>query len=102
MAWKEDRPRLALLAGLLVIICATPQGKKELVAPIDGVRERTQSWKELLLDLKRRGLVMAPELAVPTARLGFGRRSRKCDSSGNAAVTSCSQTAFADEGGESF
>src|ERR1700730_1836132 len=39
---------------LLVIIGATPEGKKELVGLIDGVRESAQSWKELLLDLKRR------------------------------------------------
>ena len=41
---------------LLVIIGATPEGKKELVGLTDGVRESAQSWKELLLDLKRRGL----------------------------------------------
>ena len=46
---------------LLVIIGATPEGKKELVGLTDGVRESTQSWKELLLDLKRRGLSMDPE-----------------------------------------
>jgi len=49
---------------LLVIIGATPEGKKELVGLVDGVRESSQSWKELLLDLKRRGLAMGPELAV--------------------------------------
>ena len=43
---------------LLVIIGATPEGKKELVGLIDGVRESAQSWRELLLDLKRRGLAM--------------------------------------------
>jgi hypothetical protein len=43
---------------LLVIIGATPEGKKELVGLIDGVRESAQSWKELLLDLKRRGLLL--------------------------------------------
>src|SRR5467141_3545074 len=56
---------------LLVIIGATPEGKKELVGLIDGVRESAQSWKELLLDLKRRGLAMAPELAVADGALGF-------------------------------
>jgi putative transposase len=56
---------------LLVIIGATPEGKKELVGLIDGVRESAQSWKELLLDLKRRGLSMAPELAVADGALGF-------------------------------
>ena len=56
---------------LLVIIGATPEGKKELVGLIDGVRESTHSWRELLLDLRRRGLAMAPELAVADGALGF-------------------------------
>ena len=56
---------------LLVIIGATPEGKKELVGLIDGVRESAQSWRELLLDLKRRGLTAGPELAVADGALGF-------------------------------
>ena len=56
---------------LLVIIGATPEGKKELVGLIDGVRESAQSWKGLLLDLKRRGLAMGPKLAVADGALGF-------------------------------
>src|SRR6266536_1917342 len=56
---------------LLVIIGATPEGKKELVGLIDGVRESAQSWKELLLDLRRRGLAMGPELAIADGALGF-------------------------------
>jgi putative transposase len=56
---------------LLVIIGATPEGKKELVGLIDGVRESSQSWKGLLLDLKWRGLSMGPELAVADGALGF-------------------------------
>ena len=56
---------------LLVIIGATPEGKKELVGLVDGVRESAQSWKELLLDLQRRGLAMGPELAVADGALGF-------------------------------
>ncbi len=56
---------------LLVIIGATPEGKKELVGLIDGVRESALSWRELLLDLKRRGLTIAPELAVADGGLGF-------------------------------
>lgn len=55
----------------LVIIGATPEGKKELVGLIDGVRESAQSWRELLLDLKLRGLAIAPELAVADGALGF-------------------------------
>jgi transposase-like protein len=56
---------------LLVIIGATAEGRKELVGLTDGVRESAQSWRELLLDLKRRGLVMGPELAVADGALGF-------------------------------
>src|SRR3954447_19592636 len=56
---------------LLVIIGATSEGKKELVGLIDGVRESVQSWRELLLDLRRRGLSIGPELAVADGALGF-------------------------------
>lgn len=56
---------------ILVIIGATPEGKKELIGFTDGTRESTQSWRDLLLDLKRRGLSMAPELAVADGALGF-------------------------------
>ena len=56
---------------LLVIIGASPEGKKELVGFIDGVRESAQSWRELLLDLKRRGLAVAPELAIADGALGL-------------------------------
>jgi putative transposase len=56
---------------ILVIIGATPEGKKELVGFTDGVRESAQSWRDLLLDLKRRGLAAAPELAVADGALGF-------------------------------
>lgn len=56
---------------LLVIIGATPEGKKELVGLIDGVRESALSWKQLLLDLKQRGLETGPQLAVADGALGF-------------------------------
>lgn len=56
---------------MLVIIGATPEGKKELVGLADGLRESAQSWRELLLDLKRRGLAIGPELAVGDGALGF-------------------------------
>jgi putative transposase len=56
---------------LLVIIGATPEGKKEFVGFTDGVRESAQSWRELLLDLRRRGLAIGPELAVADGALGF-------------------------------
>src|SRR5207342_3160474 len=56
---------------LLVIIGATPEGKKEFVGLTDGVRESSQSWRELLLDLRRRGLTVGPKLAVADGALGF-------------------------------
>src|SRR5471030_3185358 len=56
---------------ILVIIGATPEGKKELIGFTDGLRESAQSWRDLLLDLKRRGLAAAPELAVADGALGF-------------------------------
>ena len=56
---------------ILVIIGATPEGKKELVGFTDGMRESAQSWRDLLLDLKRRGLAAAPQLAVADGALGF-------------------------------
>jgi putative transposase len=54
---------------ILVIIGATPDGKKELVGLTDGVRESALSWKELLLDLKHLGLDLAPELVVADGAL---------------------------------
>jgi transposase-like protein len=56
---------------ILVVIGATADGKKELVALTDGLRESEQSWKELLLDLKRRGLQIEPQLAIGDGALGF-------------------------------
>ena len=56
---------------ILLIIGATPEGKKELVGFTDGARESAHDWRELLLDLKRRGLSVAPELAVADGALGF-------------------------------
>ena len=56
---------------VLVIIGATPEGKKELVGFQAGYRESTQSWRELLAGLKNRGLTIAPELATGDGALGF-------------------------------
>ena len=50
---------------------ATPEGKKEFVDFQTGVRESAQSWRELLIDMKRRGLEIGPDLAVGDAALGF-------------------------------
>jgi transposase-like protein len=58
---------------MLVIIGATPEGKKELVGFQVGTRESAQSWHELLVGLKARGLAMAPELAVGDGALGYWR-----------------------------
>ncbi len=56
---------------MLVLIGATPEGKKELLGFQVGQRESAQSWRELLVDLKARGLVIAPELATGDGALGF-------------------------------
>ncbi len=58
-------------ACMLVIIGATPEGKKELVGFQVGVGESTQSWREVLVDLKARGLAAGPEIAVGDGVLGF-------------------------------
>ncbi|MCC7230336.1 MAG: IS256 family transposase [Fimbriimonadaceae bacterium] len=56
---------------LLVLMGATAEGEKELIAVIDGYRESKQSWMELLLDLKHRGLTIDPKLAIGDGALGF-------------------------------
>jgi len=56
---------------LLVLMGATAEGRKALIAVIDGVRESKQSWQELLLDLKQRGLTKPPKLAVGDGAIGF-------------------------------
>lgn len=62
---SEDRP------CLLVLIGARIDGTKELLAIHDGVRESKLSWKEVLLDLKARGLTATPRLAIGDGALGF-------------------------------
>ena len=56
---------------MLVLIGATPEGVKELIGFQTGMRESAQSWRELLVDLKARGLSIAPELAIGDGALGF-------------------------------
>ena len=72
---------------ILVLIGATPEGRKELIGFQVGVRESAQSWRELLIDLRQRGLRIAPELAVGDGALGFwkaldeifpGTRHQRC------------------------
>jgi transposase-like protein len=58
---------------MLVLIGATPEGKKELIGFQVGVRESVQSWRELLVEAKSRGLKIAPEIAVGDGALGFWR-----------------------------
>ena len=62
---------------LLVLMGATADGVKELITVQDGFRESEQSWKELLCDLKQRGLKNAPKLAVGDGALGFWAALRK-------------------------
>ena len=62
---KEDRQCILVLMGV------TPEGKKELIAVVDGFRESEQSWLQLLLDCKHRGLVIDPKLAIADGALGF-------------------------------
>src|ERR1700683_699948 len=72
---------------MLVLIGATPEGKEELIGFQVGVRESAQSWRELLIDVKRRGLKITPEIAVGDGALGFwkaldevfpGTRHQRC------------------------
>jgi transposase-like protein len=67
----DDRP------CVLVIMGATEDGTKELIALHDGQRESEQSWSEVLLDLKARGLTEPPKLAVGDGALGFWKALAK-------------------------
>ncbi|NOR64886.1 MAG: IS256 family transposase [Candidatus Scalindua sp.] len=62
---------------LLVIIGATAEGKKELVALEDGYRESEQSWREILMDLQSRGLREWPKVAIGDGAMGFWAALRK-------------------------
>jgi transposase-like protein len=62
---------------ILVVMGATPEGKKELIAIHDGHRESAQSWRELLLDCKSRGLTVDPKLATGDGALGFWKALRE-------------------------
>jgi putative transposase len=72
---------------MLVLIGATPEGRKELVGFQVGVRESAQSWRELLVEVKRRRHAIAPAIAVGDGALGFwkaldelypGTRHQRC------------------------
>jgi transposase-like protein len=62
---------------ILVLLGATADGRKELIAIQDGQRESEQSWKELLLDVQARGLTIDPALAVGDGSLGFWKAVRQ-------------------------
>lgn len=62
---------------ILVLMGATAEGQKELIAVADGYRESEQSWKELLLDVKARGLEVDPSLAIGDGALGFWKAVRQ-------------------------
>jgi putative transposase len=68
---SDDRPCILVLMGAL------EDGTKELIAMIDGQRESEQSWLELLLDAKGRGLIEAPKLATGDGALGFWKAIRQ-------------------------
>jgi putative transposase len=68
---SDDRPCVLVLMGAL------EDGTKELIAMIDGERESEQSWRELLLDAKSRGLIEAPMLATGDGALGFWKALRQ-------------------------
>ena len=62
---------------ILVLMGATEAGEKELIAITDGYRESAQSWRELLLDCKTRGLKVDPKLATGDGALGFWKALRE-------------------------
>ncbi|MYA36257.1 MAG: IS256 family transposase [Gammaproteobacteria bacterium] len=64
---RGDEGRLCAL----VVIGVNARGEKHFLAIEDGVRESTQSWREVLLDMKNRGLAKPPKLAVGDGALGF-------------------------------
>ena len=68
---EEDRQCILVLLG------ARADGRKELIAISDGYRESAQSWKELLLDVRARGLDVDPKLATGDGALGFWKAVRE-------------------------
>jgi transposase-like protein len=62
---------------MLVLMGATADGQKELIAVLDGYRESEACWSELLLGLKQRGLSIEPKLAIADGALGFWAAVRK-------------------------
>src|SRR5262249_13878786 len=73
------------------IIGATGEGRKELVGLTDGVRESAQSWRKLLLDLKRRGCRLAPSSRSPMARSDSGKQSKRYGPRRAASAAGCTK-----------
>lgn len=68
---EEDRQCILVLMG------ATAEGKKELIAVVDGHRESEQSWFNLMLDCKQRGLTIDPKVATADGAKGFWKALQK-------------------------
>ena len=64
---RSERERLCVL----VVIGVNARGEKHFLAIEDGVRESTQSWREVLLGMKQRGFTRPAKLAVGDGALGF-------------------------------
>lgn len=86
-SFPSSPPRLEPYSTSVPAPGATPEGRKELIGFQVGVRESAQSWRELLLGVKQRGLQIAPEIAVGDSALGFwkaldeifpGARHQRC------------------------
>jgi putative transposase len=65
------RPRMAEEKQCVLVLIGSDEWGKEVLGLTDGYRESTQSWRELLLDLNRRGLARAPDLAIGDGAPGF-------------------------------
>jgi hypothetical protein len=73
---------------VLVLIGATEEGDKELIAVVDGYRKSSQSWRELLGQLKRLGLLTPPS---ETAHSDAGLRCRKNTEQSHSSVAGCTR-----------
>ncbi len=62
---------------LLVMIGSTQDGKKELLGLHDGYRESTDSWAELIIQLKSQGLKIDPKLLIGDGAMGLWAAANK-------------------------
>ncbi len=74
---------------MLVIIGADEYGDKDILGIMDGFRENADSWRELLRSLKKRGLTIAPDLAIGDGALGFWTALRDIYPTVNGGVKTC-------------